>query len=221
MLDHSATQAVQSEFTSDRNCYYQGTVVGDPNSWVALSTCHGLNGVIHAHGESFGITPDMQASSADANAELKPNSALRHMSRMSLSGAEQVEKMSHDHTVYRLKDYKPLATRCGVTDDDHQHYVQDQTLLRQAAAVKGDAANSHVESGQPLGAAGADHPPLAGPNAPLEPGSTPENRRFIELFVINDYERYQKLGENTEHETLNLGQKTDNDGDETAVSSSD
>ena len=27
-------------------CHYKGTVRGIPGSWVALSTCHGLNGVV-------------------------------------------------------------------------------------------------------------------------------------------------------------------------------
>uniref|UniRef100_A0A1I7YFX5 Disintegrin and metalloproteinase domain-containing protein 22 n=1 Tax=Steinernema glaseri TaxID=37863 RepID=A0A1I7YFX5_9BILA len=40
------------------NCYYQGTLNGDPSSFVALSTCNGLRGVIaFENGTTYGIWP--------------------------------------------------------------------------------------------------------------------------------------------------------------------
>ncbi|KAI6176677.1 hypothetical protein M3Y97_00824700 [Aphelenchoides bicaudatus] len=48
------------EFLSYRveNCYYQGTVNGDPTSFVAISTCNGLRGIIaFENGTALGIWP--------------------------------------------------------------------------------------------------------------------------------------------------------------------
>ncbi|VDM51252.1 unnamed protein product, partial [Toxocara canis] len=40
------------------NCYYQGTVNGDESSFVALSSCNGLRGIIaFGNGTAFGIWP--------------------------------------------------------------------------------------------------------------------------------------------------------------------
>ncbi|VDK60610.1 unnamed protein product [Gongylonema pulchrum] len=40
------------------NCYYQGTVNGEESSFVALSTCNGLRGVIaFDNGSAYGIWP--------------------------------------------------------------------------------------------------------------------------------------------------------------------
>ncbi|XP_064465637.1 zinc metalloproteinase-disintegrin-like EoMP06 [Ornithodoros turicata] len=42
---------------STRHCYYGGTVKGWPNSWVAVSTCNGLSGVMHDGKEAHYIHP--------------------------------------------------------------------------------------------------------------------------------------------------------------------
>ncbi|VDO66265.1 unnamed protein product [Heligmosomoides polygyrus] len=40
------------------NCYYQGTVAGDPSSFVALSSCNGLRGIIaFSNGSTYGVWP--------------------------------------------------------------------------------------------------------------------------------------------------------------------
>ncbi|KAI6214798.1 hypothetical protein M3Y94_00310700 [Aphelenchoides besseyi] len=40
------------------NCYYQGTVNGDPSTFVAISTCNGLRGIIaYENGTALGIWP--------------------------------------------------------------------------------------------------------------------------------------------------------------------
>jgi hypothetical protein len=203
----------RDSYTPTRHCYYHGHVVGDPNSWVALDTCHGLSGVIHAHQETFAITPDMFADAEgqeqqddDSRRRTRGQSALRHMHSLSATPEEQHEKMTHDHIVYRLHDYDPLKTVCGVTEADEQAHEHGQQAVHAAAAAGASSAPS-----VPAAAPRSSNPPSTTDStfmaAPLVPGSQPADRRFIEMLVVNDYERYQQHGENTEHDSLALSQQ--------------
>lgn len=54
-LDADGERVIQNRV---ENCYYQGTVGGEESSFVALSSCNGLRGVISfANGTTFGIWP--------------------------------------------------------------------------------------------------------------------------------------------------------------------
>ncbi|CAJ0580917.1 unnamed protein product, partial [Mesorhabditis spiculigera] len=67
------------------NCYYQGTVGGDSSSFVSMSSCDGLRGVIaFSNGTTFGIRP--------------------------LDGGEKSRR--HPHVLYRSQ--WPVDVRCGV-----------------------------------------------------------------------------------------------------------
>ncbi|KAM9837929.1 LOW QUALITY PROTEIN: disintegrin and metalloproteinase domain-containing protein 11 [Aulostomus maculatus] len=46
-----------SQITGGEHCYYHGRVRGIPDSWVALSTCHGLQGMFSDANFSYGIEP--------------------------------------------------------------------------------------------------------------------------------------------------------------------
>ncbi|XP_024866678.1 disintegrin and metalloproteinase domain-containing protein 11 isoform X1 [Kryptolebias marmoratus] len=46
-----------SETMGGEHCYYHGRVRGLPDSWVALSTCHGLQGMFSDGNFSYGIEP--------------------------------------------------------------------------------------------------------------------------------------------------------------------
>ncbi|WKX99898.1 hypothetical protein Q1695_014627 [Nippostrongylus brasiliensis] len=49
--EHGFSQRVE-------NCYYQGTVAGDSSSFVALSSCNGLRGIIaFSNGSTYGVWP--------------------------------------------------------------------------------------------------------------------------------------------------------------------
>jgi hypothetical protein len=73
------------------HCYYRGRALGaGEDSWVAVSTCHGLHGLVHAHGEAFFVEP-----------------AHLHLEAAHVAAGE--------HLVYRLADLReehPLE--CGV-----------------------------------------------------------------------------------------------------------
>ncbi|VDM14581.1 unnamed protein product [Wuchereria bancrofti] len=54
-LDNNEKVAINRRI---ENCYYQGTVNGEETSFVALSTCNGLRGVIaFDNGSAYGIWP--------------------------------------------------------------------------------------------------------------------------------------------------------------------
>lgn len=214
---HVAVSATTDDSTpgATRNCYYHGDVVGDPQSWVALSTCHGISGVVHAHGETFAITPDMMDAAtnndeqaASGQGRRARTQALRHMSSLSTSAQEQHEKMSHQHIVYRLSDYKPLKTVCGVTEenDNPLKMMHQQAIKAQSNAVP--AATAAVESSASSSSSSSSFQSPR-PTAPrLGADGNEGDMRWIEMLVINDYDRHQRLGESTEHETLSLSQLT-------------
>ncbi|KAK6047048.1 reprolysin family propeptide, partial [Cooperia oncophora] len=54
-LDSSGEHGFQQRI---ENCYYQGTVAGDSSSFVALSSCNGLRGIIaFSNGSTYGVWP--------------------------------------------------------------------------------------------------------------------------------------------------------------------
>ncbi|CAH2322806.1 disintegrin and metallo ase domain-containing 9-like [Pelobates cultripes] len=86
------------------SCYYRGTVDGVPNSLVVLSTCHGLNGLVHIEDKYFVIEPVKNTSQGEHLLfELeKPDGT-------SMCGVEDFEKMT-PHTLlpsfYKLRRMK-------------------------------------------------------------------------------------------------------------------
>jgi hypothetical protein len=54
---NDSSKAPTIERTPVVHCYYQGHVVGDPDSHVSMSTCNGLRGSITALGESLAVEP--------------------------------------------------------------------------------------------------------------------------------------------------------------------
>ncbi len=208
-----------------------------------MSTCHGINGVVHAHGESFAITPNMLAdgvvngesngkeehmqsvkageSSGSRRHSAKSMSARRHMYSMASTPAEQEEKVTHEHIVYRLQDYQPTHTACGVGEEQlHKHEHVQQRVTQMAAA--GDSASAaaaspnaatasaaKLSSASPSRKLGASRAAAAA-NTPFTlNGTAYAGKRFLELLIVNDYDRLQTHGENTEHDTLALGQFTE------------
>ena len=128
------------------------------------------------------------------------------VSSLSTSAEEQHEKMSHQHIVYRLSDYKPLKTVCGVTEENENplKMMHQQAIKAQSNAVP--AATAAVESSSSSSPSSFQSPRPTAPR--LGADGNEGDMRWIEMLVINDYDRHQRLGENTEHETLSLSQFT-------------
>ncbi|XP_067088935.1 disintegrin and metalloproteinase domain-containing protein 11-like isoform X1 [Osmerus mordax] len=59
-----------SQSLGGEHCYYQGRLRGLPESWAALSTCHGLRGMFSDGMFSYGIEPVLNGSSQDDGAHL-------------------------------------------------------------------------------------------------------------------------------------------------------
>ncbi|XP_068529994.1 disintegrin and metalloproteinase domain-containing protein 22 isoform X7 [Anas acuta] len=53
------------EVKGGEHCYYQGKIRGNPVSFVALSTCHGLHGMFYDGNHTYLIEPDENYSSDD------------------------------------------------------------------------------------------------------------------------------------------------------------
>ena len=236
VLSVSSTRS-GSSFKPSRHCYYHGHVAGDPQSWVALSTCHGLSGVVHANGNTFAIAPSMaggddqleadgqqQDQADEASKEPRrhrPKAAPRHMHSMSASPQEQHEKMTHEHVIYRLSDYKPLRTVCGVTEEQQQHPLQHLAHAHaHAHAAHSEAVTKNANAGATPanpdafqnvttagGTSGVKITPtglrLAHATAPAD-GSY-AGKKYLELLIINDYDRKSQHGSSTEHDSLALG----------------
>ncbi|XP_031723650.1 disintegrin and metalloproteinase domain-containing protein 11-like isoform X2 [Anarrhichthys ocellatus] len=69
-----------SQSVGGEHCYYQGRLRGLPESWAALSTCHGLCGMFSDGFFSYGIEPVHNGSKQDGGAHL-----IRRMSDIRLS----------------------------------------------------------------------------------------------------------------------------------------
>ncbi|XP_029912829.1 disintegrin and metalloproteinase domain-containing protein 11-like isoform X2 [Myripristis murdjan] len=59
-----------SQSVGGEHCYYQGRLRGLPESWAALSTCHGLCGMFSDGFFSYGIEPIFNGSNQDDGAHL-------------------------------------------------------------------------------------------------------------------------------------------------------
>ncbi|KFP01078.1 Disintegrin and metalloproteinase domain-containing protein 22, partial [Calypte anna] len=53
------------QFQGGEHCYYQGQIRGNPVSFVALSTCHGLHGMFYDGNHTYLIEPDENYTSDD------------------------------------------------------------------------------------------------------------------------------------------------------------
>jgi hypothetical protein len=208
-----------------RHCYYHGRVVGDPLGWAALSTCHGIDGVIHAHGESIAITPNMLAGEEEQQQQAKHHgqttqsrramraqSARRHMYSLSASPAEQEEKLTHEHLVYRVSDYTPVSTVCGVGAEQEakMHSVGHAHAEMQSQSQQSQQQRQQAEQSQHQHSSESMTPEaivrrLSGARVPFSLNGTEyAGKKYVELLVINDSERMKLLGDNTEHDSLAL-----------------
>uniref|UniRef100_A0A8C3L5X3 ADAM metallopeptidase domain 22 n=1 Tax=Chrysolophus pictus TaxID=9089 RepID=A0A8C3L5X3_CHRPC len=59
------THALNFQFQGGEHCYYQGKIRGNPVSFVALSTCHGLHGMFYDGNHTYLIEPDENYNSDD------------------------------------------------------------------------------------------------------------------------------------------------------------
>jgi len=117
----------RTELADIEACHYQGTSQhSEGTSFAAISFCGnaGFDGVIHANGELFSITP--------AHRHMTPQSLGDHSARIrSTLGVTPDPKALH--VIYRVgKDMStshPLAA-CGVTHEEEEHFLHSYQALR-------------------------------------------------------------------------------------------
>jgi disintegrin and metalloproteinase domain-containing protein 9 len=174
------------------NCFYRGSVIGDENSYVALSACSGLRGVISAHNELLSIEPSHFATASFDDAFYTIAAVIgespsptnraptRHLHSSTTLPVSTVAAL--EHVVYRdaeltqreaAKDAAEsrTAARCGVADPDHDHSdAGAQQTTRTFPGLQSVLEGSDVDT--------------------------------VRLFVANDNKRFQSYGEGTEADTL-------------------
>jgi len=65
LLVMAEADALCSCFQGGEHCYYQGHVRGNPASFVALSTCHGLHGMFYDGNHTYLIEPEENDTSQE------------------------------------------------------------------------------------------------------------------------------------------------------------
>uniref|UniRef100_A0A8C4Z829 ADAM metallopeptidase domain 22 n=1 Tax=Gadus morhua TaxID=8049 RepID=A0A8C4Z829_GADMO len=83
------------------HCYYQGKVRNVPDSFVALSTCHGLHGMFFDGNHTYMIEPGGQSSTSVSTLELSSKAAPREQ-RSVEEETKYIELMViNDHLMYK------------------------------------------------------------------------------------------------------------------------
>ncbi|KAM7371617.1 hypothetical protein PAMP_008835 [Pampus punctatissimus] len=101
-----------SQSVGGEHCYYQGRLRGLPESWAALSTCHGLCGMFSDGFFSYGIEPVHNGSNQDNGAHL-----IRRMPDIRLS----------PHCPACREDSE-WESRGGDGDDDRPDQMREQQV---------------------------------------------------------------------------------------------
>lgn len=165
------------------NCFYQGKILGEPESSAAVSLCDGISGVIQTEGETLHIAP---AHRHFAKMRLKPDvdAQFRRPSSDSRAGLDLSPNLQAAHIVYRKADMEGIDDHtCGVNDNGHDHAHS----ILQRGLEDGNVSSS---------AAAPNHRLLAScPGGPT---------KYLEVMVVNDLSRSRWLGASTQTRTANI-----------------
>ncbi|ETN80122.1 Disintegrin [Necator americanus] len=108
--EHGFSQRVE-------NCYYQGTVAGDASSFVALSSCNGLRGVIaFSNGSTYGVWP--------------------------LDAGDRGRR--HPHILYKTQWSK--EARCGASMAPIEHVIRRRVSVKQHSYSDEDSLTYMLEA---------------------------------------------------------------------------
>ncbi|XP_076058240.1 uncharacterized protein LOC143035271 [Oratosquilla oratoria] len=115
---HNGSHVVHRPYAEEVDmCHYQGSVQGRPDSWVAVSTCNGLSGVLY-DGEDIHYIERIPSAS---NSLHTPHYLLHHAHLRSrnhtcgyTSKSHPVQDLFHDEAVTRLLRYKRSSRSSGI-----------------------------------------------------------------------------------------------------------
>jgi disintegrin and metalloproteinase domain-containing protein 8 len=151
------------------HCYYHGTIVGDPSSVVAMSTCNGLRGFV----AGFGM--------------------MLHLEPAHIHGTESApEDPLRSQLIVFLAEHLQDSVRCRVTgdhdhDQDHEHdHDHDHDSGHNSGDHKHTAEHMFEEF---LGKGGQRG--VGGARELLDDSYRPKPL-WVELYVVNDYARYEQ-----------------------------
>jgi hypothetical protein len=136
------------------NCFYEGTVNGNPKTLAVASTCRGLKALFH-HSDGLEYM-------------IEPNDGVR--------------RVDGSHILYRIDDVDADMTNfCGTKD----HHQSPTSILKP----------------------GAKHP---------ENKNKRGSKLYVELMIVNDYERFKEEGETVEQNSLDIANIVDSHYSSTA-----
>ncbi|UMM21498.1 hypothetical protein L5515_003154 [Caenorhabditis briggsae] len=157
-LDADGERVIQNRV---ENCYYQGTVGGEESSFVALSSCNGLRGVISfANGTTYGIWP---LDGGDRNSrrhphilyksewgqEAKCGSSMAHSVGQRVKRSENIVQHKHRKHHRRSEGVEPNLAKRDVSK--RTKYVEvaliaDYEFMKQRGLHDMDAISYMLES---------------------------------------------------------------------------
>eukprot|EP01006_Ploeotia_vitrea_P031420 TRINITY_DN63741_c0_g2_i2.p1 TRINITY_DN63741_c0_g2~~TRINITY_DN63741_c0_g2_i2.p1 ORF type:complete len:961 (+),score=417.64 TRINITY_DN63741_c0_g2_i2:424-2883(+) len=103
------------------HCYYHGHVEGDPASFVAVNTCHGLSGTIAAFDDHFTIeSAERHLHDSEQHRIVSQSVAKRLGKAQAVRGGDRVQGTKH--IVYRTAALNEKHGVCGHARAEHKHH---------------------------------------------------------------------------------------------------
>ncbi|XP_028931798.1 disintegrin and metalloproteinase domain-containing protein 11 isoform X1 [Ornithorhynchus anatinus] len=151
------------------HCYYQGRLRGNPQSFAALSSCQGLQGVFSDGNFTYTLEPQETASpTPNPNPKMPRERVIGHGSRAGLGGHSQgVEEGPVPHLIYRSPASRPAVgcTEPGCLFDAPGLGLAapPRARLRRKRQVRRGHHTVHSET------------------------------KYVELIVVNDHQLFEQL----------------------------
>ncbi|CAD6188075.1 unnamed protein product [Caenorhabditis auriculariae] len=130
------------------NCYYQGTVGGEESSFVALSSCNGLRGVISfANGTTYGVWPlDTNDRGGKRHPHVLYKTDWKKDARCGTSLAQSVEsrirRAAHKKRVHKLRN-RDVSKRTKYVE---VALIADHEFVKQQALTESDSITYMLEA---------------------------------------------------------------------------
>ncbi|XP_049643727.1 disintegrin and metalloproteinase domain-containing protein 1a-like [Suncus etruscus] len=104
------------------NCYFEGYLVGDPDSFISVNTCSGLRGILIKEGKSYGIEPVDPSEGLEH--VLYPVAQQTQISCSSTSHDQDGESIREEAGSVQEGDRKPGSAQVQADLWSHPKYVE-------------------------------------------------------------------------------------------------
>jgi len=190
------------------DCYWQGLVVGQEDSFVTASTCdedsdnHAVNVQDVSASSKLKLRAYVSAFGQQLFVEPAPADYQLHMTPTMMAAAPSVSR--NPHIVYRLADLDEGqdVRECGVGKEDHVHEAASHVHTRVAkskiaslASAISSAASSDVASSSTSSAASS---------SPSMQAYNGNQNKYVTMGVFNDYNRYLAFGRRVGNHTQQI-----------------